>query len=242
MIVSGVLFCILALGGTAYGLRMTEMPASMQTKVTDPVPRFLTLKLPLQQETFHWTFMKKDDFLAGKLVLNVTRGGKKQEIVIFENGKFAEGWGAPATPVNMKTDAGAKVGELYFQFESQKKYDTAPGDEVELVLTVKKDLDGIGPMNTGVLTAGEYRAKGRYSGLIDEYQVSEQMKNMPKETVDKLRQVYSNKAFLENWQEQWPLRITGEQGWLSPQERENLQNTLKQMEKMEKEQAPGAKK
>lgn len=231
--------CVLVVNGAAHGLYMTEMPANTQTKVTDPVPRFLALKLPLQQEMFHWSFMKKDDVLAGKLVLNITRGEKKQEIVIFESGKFAESWGATAMPGDKKSDTGTRRGELYFQFESQKKYDTAPGDELELVLTVKKDLDGIGPLYTGVLAAGDYRAKGRYSGLLDEFQVSEELKNVPKETIDKMRQTLSNRAFLENWQEQWPLRITSEQGWAPPEQRQML---LKNVESLEKQQPSDAKK
>jgi len=56
---------------------------------------------------------------------------------------------------------------------------------------------------------------GDYSGLLDGYKIPEQFKAFPKETIDKLRKQFEFKAFLESWQEQWDLRITSGQGWLS---------------------------
>jgi hypothetical protein len=38
---------------------------------------------------------------------------------------------------------------------------------LELELRVKQDLSGIGPMQSGVLPAGLFKAPGPYSGLID---------------------------------------------------------------------------
>ncbi len=76
---------------------------------------------------------------------------------------------------------------------------------------------------------GGYTSNGNYSGLIDEYTISEQMKNLPQETVAKLRKAYEFKAFLENWEEQWSLRITSEAGWLNPPQRKKFQEMLRMM-------------
>jgi hypothetical protein len=43
--------------------------------------------------------------------------------------------------------------------------------------------------------------------------------------------VYEFVAFLETWQEQWDLRITSEDGWLPPEQRQQYQNMLEKMPK-----------
>lgn len=48
--------CIVFLADHAQALRLTEMPRYKQTKHAEPVSRRLSLKLPLQQPTFHWIF------------------------------------------------------------------------------------------------------------------------------------------------------------------------------------------
>jgi hypothetical protein len=94
-----------------------------------------------------------------------------------------------------------------------------------LELLVKQDLNGIGPDQRGILPAGSYKARGTYSGLLDEFKVPDQIKAAPEETISKLREAYDFAAFLENWQDQWDLRITGEDGW--QQNRQMLEKTLK---------------
>ena len=186
----------------------------------EPVARKISLKLPIRQEEFHWKFMKKEELLAGKLLLTIERNGKKQQMTIFENGTFTEGWSSPEKfQSNVTQDPMVKPEEIYFLFKSEKRYETAPGDTVELTLTAKSDLEGIGPMCAGVLPKGEYKAKGTYSLLVDEYQVSpEIMKEVPKEMLDEFCKVMSettsNTAFLENWQDQWDIKVTSEPGWL----------------------------
>jgi len=207
----------------AQALDMAKIPNELQTKNSEPVKRTLSLKLPLSQPVFHWTFKSKSDFLAGKLVLHVLRGGKSTPITIFEKGKFYDGWEA----MELRNP---KAGEIYFGFQSSKKYLTAPGDRLRIEFLVIKDLEGIGPTKTGILPAGTYTSTGSYSGLIDEYAVPEHAMDLPEETVTKLRKAYEFKAFLENWEKQWSLKITSEEGWLEPAQRDTVEKLKKLME------------
>ncbi len=226
-------FCVLAfaivlmLGTSAEALHMTKMPKELQTAIVEPCMRTIVLKLPLRQPVFHWRFQSKKDLLAGKLLFRISRNEKTTEIVIFENGRMSEGWEPMALPDQTKN------GEIYFGFQSSEKFATAPNDTLAIELIVKEDLAGIGSLQTGVLPAGTYKAQGSYSGLLDEYQVFEQMKNIPKETLEKLRKSYEHKAFLENWESQWPLRITGNKGWLPADQRQPVERMLEQMRKEE---------
>ncbi|MCK5594637.1 hypothetical protein KAI19_00490 [bacterium] len=219
---------VMAMGTTVYALHMTKMPKDLQTKVPEPQMRQISLKLPLQQPAFHWTFMSKEKYLAGKLVLRIKRGDKTTEITIFKDGKVTQGWKPMAMPQN------PKAGEIYFGFESSTKYATAPNDTLEIELHVNKDLSGIGAIQIGILPKGIYKTQGTYSGLIDKYKVSESFKDVPKETLDKLKKMYEFKAFLENWKQQWELKITGDDGWLSVEQRQSFENAMKQMQEEEK--------
>jgi hypothetical protein len=200
------------------GLYTPEIPKNIQTKVQEPCERMISLKLPLLQPIFHWTFMSREDLLSGKLLLRIIRGEQADEIVIFEKGRFADGWEAmPFPPAPDK-------GEIYFGFISTGKYLTAPGDKLELELTAKKDLTGIGATETGILPAGKYTSRGTYSILIDEYDTTLLAKELAKEgkmsteeqqaLLNKTRAMYEYKAFLESWIDQWPLKITSQKGWL----------------------------
>ena len=222
---------LLAAAAPGYALRMTAMPKELCSTNKEPHMRVISLKLPLRQPEFHWTFMSRRELLAGKLVLRIIRTGQTNEIVIFEGGQLREGW----EPISLQNP---KAGEIYFGFKSARKYPTAPDDQLQLELRVTQDLQGIGPTETGVLPAGLYKARGTYAGLIDEYKTPEQLKNVPQATLAKLRQAYEFTAFLENWQEQWDLRITGEQGWLPASQRQRFQQML---ERSGKENAAGEK-
>ena len=160
--------------------------------------------------------------LAGRLVLHIFRDGKSSSVKIFEAGEFEDGWEA----IELQNP---EAGEIYFGFQSSKTYPTAPGDRLSIELLVREDLEGIGPTQTGILPAGTYTSEGSYSGLIDEYAVPEQAKNLPEETVAKMRQAYEFKAFLENWDQQWSLKISGEEGWLEPAQRQAFEKALKAM-------------
>jgi RNA polymerase sigma factor (sigma-70 family) len=186
----------------------------------EPCARRLSLKLPLLQPKFHWTFMSRADFLAGKLVVRIRRGQQTTEIVVFENGTISQGWEAIAVPPP------PEAGEIYFGFISSQPYLTAPGDELEIELHVLKDLLGIGALQTGVLPAGTYKAHGTYSLLTDEYKVPDALKSLPSETIEKLREMARFRAFLESWEPRWPLQITSEEGWLDPEQREQMIQSL----------------
>jgi len=220
-----------ALEVPVHGLKMTKMPETMQNKVREPRERAISLKLPLLQPAFHWTFMSREDFLSGKLLLRIIRNSQSSEIVIFENGKFADGW--EAMPLPPPPDRG----EIYFGFISTHRYLTAPGDRLELELTVKKDLPGIGAMQTGILPAGKYTAEGTYSVLIDEYdtrmleaELAKEGKQSADETevlLNNMRSMYEYKAFLESWANQWSLKITSQKGWL-PAEKANALKAMRE--------------
>jgi len=218
-IVRGVLAAALvaALTIPAFALNSTEMSPKAQTQKKEPVKRSIALKLPLQQADFHWVFGNRDDFLAGKLMLRIVHVDKSEDIVIFENGKLSDGWQLMPTPPSVGDGA-------YFGFVSTKKYATVPGDALALELTVTKDLDGIGPTETGVLPAGKYTTKGIFSGLTDEIDLSALTAEITKKhgkltdednkLITKMHEMNDYKAFCENWTTQWPLKITGDKGWL----------------------------
>lgn len=211
-----------------FALKMTKMPETMQTKVREPRERAISLKLPLQQPRFHWTFMSREDFLLGKLVLRILRKGKLNEIIIFEGGQFSDGWEA------MPFTRDPNRGEIYFGFLSTRKYLTAPGDELELELIVTKDLLGIGAFQTGILPAGTYTSRGTYSGLINESNTSWLAEELKKESrfstseqealLKKHHEIMDYRAFMESWKDQWPLKITGEKGWLPWKKAAELRN------------------
>lgn len=231
---------LFALTIPVFALRMTEMPKNMQTKVQQTRERAIHLKLPLRQPMFHWMFMSRADFLSGQLLLRITRDSESNEIIIFENGQFSDGWGE-MTP----TTRDPNRGEIYFGFISTRRYPTAPGDKLELELTVTKDLEGIGALQTGILPAGKYKSKGTYSGLIDEYDTTFLAKELAKEgkrppdeqktLLKKVCQQIEHKAFLQSWTDQWPLKITSEKGWL-PENRGSAVKTM--LEKLNLEAEP----
>lgn len=212
------LAAIFAVAMPAFALRTTDMPKNIQIKVQQPRERAIHLKLPLQQPTFHWSFLSRKDFLSGKLLLHIIRDGESEEIVIFKNGQLSDGWEAMPLP------KGPNKGEIYFGFISTRKYLTAPVDKLQLELIVNKDLPGIGALQTGVLPAGKYTSKGTYSGLVDEYDTTSLAEELEKEgkmppaeqeaLLNKLCAMYEYKAFLESWTDQWHLKITSQKGWL----------------------------
>ncbi len=215
-----ILALLLVLIEPAHALRMTKMPEEMQTKTKEPVARRLTLKLPLTQPVFHWTFNSRRDFLAGKLVLHILRDGQSTSITIFEDGEFHKDWEAMEMPA-------PDSGEIYFGFQSKKKYLTALKDRLKIELTVTKDLDGIGAVQTGILPKGNYTSEGVYSGLLDEYKVPKEWESLPEESLEQLRQNVEFRAFMEHWEQQWELEITSEEGWLPEDYRKTFEKSLK---------------
>ncbi len=215
---------VLISGDSANALRITKMPKEHQTTSAEPLMRKIQLKLPLLQPVFHWTFQSKEDFLAGKLVLRIDRNGETTEIVIFEKGLLSEGWKPITLPNN------PQAGEIYFGFQSSKEYATAPNDNLTIELFVKENLEGIGPIETGILPAGTYTAQGVYSGLLDEFKTPDHFKEvLSEEMLDKLRKQYEFRAVLENWKSQWTLNITSDKGWLPEEHRQQMKSMLEQM-------------
>lgn len=191
----------------------------------EPRPRFLTVQLPLLHLMLQWSFDSRADFLAGKLLLRITRANQVDEYIIFADGILSAGWEPMPRP-----QSGA--GEIYFGFQSQQKVMTASGDQLEMELHVVKDLDVMGNLHTGILPAGLYRAQGTYALLTDEGEVPEAFQSMPQEIVDKMRERMSFRAMTGNWQAYWPLEITSDQGWLEGAQREQMKQLMEMTEKL----------
>ncbi|MCK5590900.1 MAG: hypothetical protein KAI72_02990 [Candidatus Pacebacteria bacterium] len=207
-------FLLLTVSVNAYALYMVKVPKEAQTKAEEPVERKIQLKLPLEQPLFHWMFISKKDLLSGKLVLKIKRNESIDEIIIFNNGEFNDGWEAISFDLPEKA-----MGEIYFGFISTKKYLTAPGDKIEIELTIVEDLEGIGRLQTGVLKASVYKSKGKFL-ILDELKLKKQG-------------VANNTAYFDNWETQWSLEITKEKGWLPPQEAAELKEANKLLTDMQ---------
>jgi RNA polymerase sigma factor (sigma-70 family) len=194
---------------------------------TEPLMRRIALKLPLLQPRFHWTFMNRADYLAGKLILRIKQGDKSTAITVFEQGRISEGWRPAEFPPN------PKAGEVYFGFSSTQKYLSAPDDQLEIELHVVKDLHGIGAIQTGILPMGVHRAQGSYSMITDEFQVPEAFKAVSNDVIEKMRENVEYRVHCETWQTKWSLRITAEKGWLDEQQREQFQRMIETLDKQE---------
>lgn len=215
-------------GSSGHALHTIALSPEIAASTVEPRLRRLSFKLPLRQPTFHWTFMSKEDLLAGKLTLRIKRAGETVEIVVFEDGAMSDGWEAIALPPN------EKAGECYFGFQTEERRLTSSADTLELELVVKKDLPGIGALQSGILPAGTYVSEGAYSMLNDEYKAPAHFKDVPQATRDAFKKQVEHKAFMENWKRQWSLKITSEEGWLPAGQREMM---LRLMEKMKAEAA-----
>jgi hypothetical protein len=130
--------------------------ALLMARTKNPHPRPIYFKLPLEQPEYHWTFMDRDAFLSGRLVLQITRGNESQTIIVFESGELSNAW--------KEMDDDDKPGNrIYFGFVSQVPFPVSRLDSVELILNVPEDLEGCGNEENGVLKAGEYRSKGTFT-------------------------------------------------------------------------------
>ncbi|MBN2590748.1 MAG: carboxypeptidase regulatory-like domain-containing protein [Sedimentisphaerales bacterium] len=231
-----IIFYVILFTGNVFGIQGNIISEIFQTKINEPQERIISLKLPLTKPYLNWTFMSKEDFLSGKLVLHITRGNETQEMVIFDNGQLSDEW-------KENNEQQIQGGEIYFGFISAKKHLTAQGDKLKLELIVKKDLPGIGELQSGILPVGTYKTEGTYSALLDEYdsQIKEQLsKNgeiteQQQKALDIMKSHYNNKAFMDSWQEQWPVKITSEKGWLPEEQAVTLKVTLKQLETLQEQ-------
>lgn len=148
----------------------------------------LYFKLPLEGVEYHWQFREREKFLAGSLKLVISRGEERRTIEVFSHGVIDEGWKTLGSQGESR--------RIYFGFSSLDRYPVTLGDTVELVFDSPYDLDGIGPDNTGVLAAGQYRSRSPFKMyLFDSYD------ERPT-------------AFLVDWNQKWPLTLTGNQGWM----------------------------
>ncbi len=232
-----IIFYVILLSSSVFGVQANIIPESLQTKIKEPTERIISLKLPLTQSYVNWTFMSKEDFLSGKLVLSITRDNKTEQILIFDNGRFSEDW-------EVISDIKVPVKEgIYSGFISTKKYLTAPGDKLELELTAKKDLPGIGELQSGILPAGTYKTEGTYSALLDEYdaQVKDglskngEITEQQLKTLETMKSRYNNKAFIDSWKEKWKLNITSEKGWLPEAQAAILKESIEKLETLQEQ-------
>ena len=212
-----VLSLVLCSVEEASALHNVVIPDQMQSQVKKPIKRTISLKLPIRDVHFHWEFLDRAELLAGKLLLRITRDQKVGEIVVFQGGKFANGWG-PMTDESL-----GKTGKnpIYFGFKSKTTYLIAPGDKVEVILVAKQDLKGIGALLTGHLPAGTYKSEVKSAWLTDKSQRT------------LIPGAEQNAAF-ESWLPQWPLVVTSEQGWTPPERVESVRKMMKQVDALAK--------
>ncbi len=210
------LFLSLLISIPSFALHRSTLPQSLQTKHGTPMPRYLSVTLPLKQAE-EWIFANRNQLLQGKLTLTISRPGFINEIIIFDHGQFNHYWH------DMKLGKGAKPNDVNFKFVSTKKYLTAPGDSLELEFTNVQNLFGASAYFSGILPKGFYTSYGRYSGLSDKPNFAHtEIKNivyklgLTPSQAQKLLKNLDHKAFLSNWHEQWSLKIVNQQGWLSP--------------------------
>jgi hypothetical protein len=149
--------------------------------------RSIYLKLPLKQPEYHWIFNDRKTFLSGSLKLFVTRGINTQEIIIFENGHIGEGW----EPLSDQKDKNEN--KIYFGFVSKQNYEVNESDDVKIVLSVLKDIPGIGYDQEGILKEGLYTSNNGRFKIYDD----------------------GKQAFLcgDDWKDKWELTITSSKGW-----------------------------
>jgi hypothetical protein len=197
----------------AFALYNVSVPIQMQSQEKKPIKRTISLKLPIKDVQFHWEFFDRAELLAGKLLLRITREGKTEEIVVFQDGKFSDGW-KPMIAISM-----GKTGKdpVYFMFKSSHTYLTAPDDEVEVVLTAKQDLKGIGALLAGYVPAGTYKSTAASSWLTDKSQTG-------------IPAGFEQNADFESWSEQWPLVATSDQGWTPPEMADTVRKMMKQLD------------
>jgi len=198
---------------SALALFNTTVPEEKQTHDKKPVERTISLKLPIKNVHFHWEFFDKSELLAGSLRLRISRGGKTEEIVVFQDGKFSDGWG---TLIDQSMGKKGKD-PIYFGFRSQRKYLTAPADKVEVVLVAKQDLKGIGALLAGHLPAGTYKSETRSAWLTDKAQAG-------------VPAMFLGNAAFEAWTQQWSLVVTSDQGWTPQEQADAVRKMMKQLD------------
>jgi hypothetical protein len=115
-------------------------------------------KLPLRQTMYHWYFRDRKAFLSGELTLRISNDKGAQELIVFKNGKLAKDW----TEIGNKRKQ-RMSDEIYFGFASARKFSINGSENVEIVLRALKDINGIGPDRKGVLNAGEYSTRTKFT-------------------------------------------------------------------------------
>jgi hypothetical protein len=133
-------------------------------------------------------------FLSGKLTLDIHGAEGIESITVFEGGNISEGWSA----LGCRTEEDPT--QIYFGFDSTRKYLVADEDCVDMVLLVPEDLAGVGPHTRGILGAGEYRSSNTVKVFFTD----------------------DERAFLreKEWAPQWDLYITDYAGWMEDREAE----------------------
>lgn len=163
------------------------------------VHRELYFKLPIDGTRFHWIFLDRRAFLSGELTLRIVNAdrGRDETLVIFRNGRIAEGW--------QMIDGARGDSSAYFGFSTAHRFATAVGDSLILTLTAAEDLPGRGPYSQGTLAAGTWVATGTYTALYG---------RTLNPFHDLVRLGKPPIAFLECWDTTWVLRNASDDGWM----------------------------
>ncbi len=174
---------------------ISEKQMRENAKKENPSPDFrrIYLKLPLDDVRFHWKFQEKAILLAGNLTLTIKRGETTETLVIFHDGAVSDEW-----EILPCCEPGPD--EMYFGFTSKQNILVSEKDRVELKLSTKGDVKGIGPDKTGILKQGDYASFTQFK-----------IYHLEKTTGEK--DVW---AFLNNdgWNINWKMEVTSQLGWM----------------------------
>jgi hypothetical protein len=155
--------------------------------------RRISLVLPLGSNQVY-DVLNAEDFLAGSLKIAISRGGKSNEITVFEKGTLGKDWAFRKT--KSQQARGVKVRTALV---SSRRVPTARGDTVRLDLVVVKDVHIVGikdrKANEGqkkgnILAPGAYSVEGTYTSLTGAFDAATWEANLakqPRMTPEKLK-------------------------------------------------------
>lgn len=166
--------------------------------------RTLYFKLPIEGVRFHWHFLDPDAFFAGELTLRIINKDRDETLVVFRDGEMFDGW-------RMIGDGGPD-GAIYFGFETDDRVRTSPSDSLIITLTAVQDLGGRGRYQEGTLPAGTWTMTGIFSSLYGG-------RWNPVDLL--LLHGRPPVAYMECWDDVWPIVVTRAYGARGAQPTEN---------------------
>lgn len=197
-----IIFFIIFLGVLSRPVFSQE--SSLQTHNKQPVLRTVTVQLPLKNVLVQWMFTDVEALMASHLTLFIN----DQRYVILDGQGLTSDW------LDLSIQQEQTLG-IYFQFRSRIKLLTAPRDRLRLEWVVPRAIAGEGVCVQGIVPAGTYRAKAKFSLLTDNPEIESSAYaaiigtlDVPTQEKEKLLESVRYKAFAEKWSVYFPVTIT----------------------------------